>query len=388
MPPGGHDRTIDGIALKIEDHCPELQGRLISHVQFSRATDAGRYVGSPELVAALDDETMAMADVALLRRHRRHASFPARRGAALRYRVPAGRVCRYGSMGPPRRSCAASPLGQAAYPAATRLVAVEAPETVPIGEAFTVTAIVDSHGVVPQQSWIQVRTAAPGDTFSVPMPAEPAADDSALRRFSAVVENPTEDMEVRVVAFDARSNWQRVRVLRRPSVLQVRLRYVFPDYTALQPRESKEGDITAVIGTRVLLTAHTGKEIRRATADLPAAYRTSTDGRPHGPGGCHPACGRTHRPHQRNLHDPARGHRRPGQYCAAGMDGRGLDRSGAGCGYYLPCAGPHGNAVSTLAVAFLSEGRFRTQPRLLLLRDPGPAAEPIRWPQAAATWAP
>ena len=257
-------QDVDDMALRIEDHCPELEGRLISHVQFQRAADAGRYVGSPELVETVEQETVRLAGA---------LSFagitdtrPLRRAAMILCALVLPLLVL--SFWQHETSAAffrRLVLGNATYPAATRLVAVEAPATVPMGETFTVTAIIDSRGVVPHQSRLQVRAAISGETFSLPMPAEPATVDDDLRRFSTALENPTEDMELRVIAFDARSNWQRVRVLRRPSVLQVRLRYAFPEYTAMPPRESRQGDIRVVVGTRVSLAARTGKAIRRAT---------------------------------------------------------------------------------------------------------------------------
>jgi len=254
----------DGMALKMEDFRPELQGRLISYVQFRRAAGAGRYVGSPELVKAVEQEaaraaeTLSFAGLVDTR--------PLRRAVvtlcAVLLPLFVLSVWQHETSAAFLRRIV---LGNATYPAATRLVSVEAPETVPLGEVFTVTAVIDSSGVVPPQARVQVRTTVSGETFSLSMPPEPESAGSDMRRFSAAIENPTEDVELRVIAFDARSSWQKVRVLRRPSVLQVRLRYVFPEYTAVPPRESMQGDIRAVVGTRVSLAAHTGKPIRRAT---------------------------------------------------------------------------------------------------------------------------
>ena len=261
----------NGIALRIEDHCPEFEGRLISSVQLSRAAGEDRYVGSPELIEAVEQqalelsESVSFAGIVDTRPTRRAIAtlcllaLPMAVVAVTRHETSAAFLQRLF-------------LRRAAYPAATRLVAIEVPERVPVGEPFTVTAVVDSRGVVPRQSRLQVKKASDEGTFLLPMPQERAPADAGQHRFSAVIENPTEDLDVRVIAFDARSGWRRVRVLSRPSVLQVRLRYTFPDYTGLPPKESAQGDIRAVTGTRVALAAHADKAIRHATL----AFRPGT----------------------------------------------------------------------------------------------------------------
>jgi len=51
----------DAMALKLEAHNPELRGRLISTLQLSRASTAGTYVASPQLLEALEAETLRMS---------------------------------------------------------------------------------------------------------------------------------------------------------------------------------------------------------------------------------------------------------------------------------------------------------------------------------------
>ena len=52
----------DEIALRVEGRNPDLRGRLISTLQLTRAGHAGAYIGSPELIAALEAETTRMSE--------------------------------------------------------------------------------------------------------------------------------------------------------------------------------------------------------------------------------------------------------------------------------------------------------------------------------------
>ncbi|MCY3020286.1 MAG: hypothetical protein NTW87_14810, partial [Planctomycetota bacterium] len=52
----------DEIALRVETRNADLHGRLISTLQLARASKTGEYVGSPELIAALEAETTRMSE--------------------------------------------------------------------------------------------------------------------------------------------------------------------------------------------------------------------------------------------------------------------------------------------------------------------------------------
>lgn len=83
------------------------------------------------------------------------------------------------------------------------------------------------------------------------------------------------DLVYRIEAGDARTRNWRVEVLAAPTIAPVSIAYHYPDYTGLTDRTTEgAGDIRAVEGTRVTLTAEANLPIADAQVDLGA------DGRP------------------------------------------------------------------------------------------------------------
>jgi len=138
--------------------------------------------------------------------------------------------------------------GEAVAPTATRIVVVrpESPASVVAGESLAIEAVLD--GTLPE-------------TATVLMTADGRYWDTApMRRvergrWQLTVEAVERDLRFTVQAGDARSDEHVVRVIPRPTVSQVRTRLVFPDYTLRREAAQDGGNVAAVVGTRVHLTA-------------------------------------------------------------------------------------------------------------------------------------
>lgn len=80
-----------------------------------------------------------------------------------------------------------------------------------------------------------------------------------------------QDLEYWIEAGDAKSPRYRVTVFARPTLVVEKIRYQFPSYTGLPPREAEgTGDIHALEGTKVTLYALANHEIANAHVDFNA----------------------------------------------------------------------------------------------------------------------
>jgi hypothetical protein len=77
----------------------------------------------------------------------------------------------------------------------------------------------------------------------------------------APLERVLENLRYRAVAYDARSGWQNLRVQRRPAIKSLELTYTYPAYAGLAAHTSNVGDIRALMGTTVEITATLSKPV-------------------------------------------------------------------------------------------------------------------------------
>lgn len=93
-------------------------------------------------------------------------------------------------------------------------------------------------------------------------------------RFQAVLpESPAgvhDDLRYRIEAGDAISRTHRVTVIAAPTISVRRVEYEYPQYTGLSRRVSKEGDLSALEGTKVTIYAESNQPIKSATLDFDA----------------------------------------------------------------------------------------------------------------------
>lgn len=93
-------------------------------------------------------------------------------------------------------------------------------------------------------------------------------------RFSTDSGGVQQDLQYWIEAGDAKSKKYRVTVFARPTLVVEKIRYQFPDYTGLPPREMEgTGDISALEGTKVSIYALANHEIASANLDFGADGR-------------------------------------------------------------------------------------------------------------------
>jgi len=102
------------------------------------------------------------------------------------------------------------------------------------------------------------------------------------RRFGFTCPPATSSFRYRVHAGDALSAFYTTTVVPRPAIEQLTLRYDFPSYARREPAvvEKAEGDIKALAGTRVTLTARTNKPMASAQLLVNGAPPVDAKGQP------------------------------------------------------------------------------------------------------------
>lgn len=146
-----------------------------------------------------------------------------------------------------------SSLGRAmgfevAAPTATQILRVrpESPASIVAGDPLVLGADLD--GELPAK--VTVAMTFDGTYWdAVPM------QSADRRHWELKLEAVERDLRFVVRAGDARSDEHLVKVIPLPAVTQVRTHLVFPDYTLRSPATIDDGNVEALVGTRVDLTA-------------------------------------------------------------------------------------------------------------------------------------
>lgn len=258
----------DEIALRIESRNSDLRGRLISTLQLTRAGKSGEYVGSPELLAALEDETVRMSDPldffkiinteALTRFGIAALMIVVIKGALL-YRFPDY----FAALGVRLIS------PNAHFPTKTRVKEVKMPEHVVRGEDVPIEVLVDETSDVPLVPGVLYFQTVGKDTI-VPIELAPLGGP----RFKGVLTKALDDMQVRVEIGDYKSpDPILLRVLPRPEVDVAAsgncVRYTPPEYTHLTtpPPPERFGGLTALAGSTVNIRFLATKPLATASID-------------------------------------------------------------------------------------------------------------------------
>jgi hypothetical protein len=263
-------RTLDDdeIALRVEGRHPELHGRLISTIQLTREMGRDAYVGSEELLLALEEDTVSFTksldffDIVNIETLKRAGA------AAL------GLLVLSIALGVWRADYASVLirrmfLAKATYPTATRILAVTEGGVVPRGESYPVEVELDAEGVVPEKVTVLVRSEDGGATSGVELEKTDRAGSSGGPVFGGRIESVLENSEFTVRANDARwGAWEELRVLRRPAIKGLELAYDYPDYCGALDEVRHAGDIQALVGTKVRITAHLSKPATSARLGL------------------------------------------------------------------------------------------------------------------------
>ena len=259
-------RRLDPVELaaRIEERLPDLGERLESSAELWDKRGAGRHGYSVELIDALILRTASEAAGADFRIP--SSAREARRAAIVSAAVLFVSAAATASLGPrlaPALSRLADPMSA---PDAPELhIAVEPGDTTLVsGDDLAVSAVMTGpFEGVPSLVYV------PADERPSRLPMEPdtaRGSEAQGARFRALVRDVRSDLRYRVEAGDVSSPEFAVRVVERPFVTNIRLEYSFPSYSGLLPRtvDENNGDITALVGTRVKVTITSSKPLARA----------------------------------------------------------------------------------------------------------------------------
>ena len=266
----------DEIALRVEGRNLELRGRLISTLQLTRASKSGVYAGSPELISALEAETVRMSEpldffriisTEMLARFGAAAAVIVAINAALFVKFPED----FKALG------ARLVRPNAHYPTKTRILTIKSSgggfeqtlfETVPGPHRAESEGKVSEAGLVPRGEELQIEVtvamrgippASPDNVLNFKSLARGTVTPIELApmggpTFKGTLSKALEDMELLVHVGDARSEPLSIRVLTRPEVDVAAsgdcIRYTYPEYTheANVPPE-RFGGLSALAGS-------------------------------------------------------------------------------------------------------------------------------------------
>ncbi len=255
--------TLDGIARAIESHHPELQERISSAVELLSSDDAPELRGSAALIAALVDE--ARGDVRTLAPRREITFRPARFFLVAAFAATAFLGCLL--VGWPRPAVrllarAVAPYLNLANVAADDLAIEPGDVVVTKGRSLRIDVQVANAAV----RSAELLVAGPDAEEAAEEMTAVFSPDDEVRRFVFTCPPVTESFRYRIHAGDALSRYYAVQVVPFPAVTRVDLRYEYPAYTRLEPatEENAAGDISAVAGTNVVVTAKTNTVVQSA----------------------------------------------------------------------------------------------------------------------------
>ena len=253
----------DDMAIAVERARPDLRDRLISTVQLSRETEQPEFTASREMVQALAAETVAATsglkfeEVARLQALRRQLMAG---GVALGFALlMAGLAPTWVKVGLARYF---APFSAVSWPATTEIEVRDLPAVVARGDNLEVVGV-QTRGAKARGE-ICYRYAGEHGWASDRL----LADDRGVfrREFRGVAD----ELQFYFHAGDGYSpmppQFHRVKVVDRPEVEQVSLRYIYPPYTKLNPADGEKGagEAKAVVGTRVVAAVKFNREVNEA----------------------------------------------------------------------------------------------------------------------------
>jgi hypothetical protein len=252
----------DEVALRVEARNPDLRGRLISTLQLARAGAKGEFVGSRELIAALEQETGDMS---------RPLDFSKiiNRDLFVRLAIAAGVVLLIKAALLIRFPNYFAALGErlvhpdAQFPTRTHINNLKVPGYVARGDDIPVEVSLDDSG--PEVSFGSAQFSSPGKS-SMTVDLNPAE----RLKFSGALSKAMEDVDVIVTIGDAKSLPKHIKVLPRPEIDidNSTVQYVFPKYTKLgSPPPEKLNNISALTGSTADIKIASTKPLRTITID-------------------------------------------------------------------------------------------------------------------------
>ncbi|MCW8129341.1 MAG: hypothetical protein KIS92_03065 [Planctomycetota bacterium] len=254
----------DEIVLRVEARNPGLNGRLISSMQLSRASRKGEYVGSPELIAALETDTLRMAaPLDFLRVINREALVRFGVAAAVILVIKVVCLIRFPDYFEAAAMRIVDPSAQ--YPTKTRVADVKVHgkdgkevKFVARGDEVRVRVTVD--GVIPDSPGTLLFT-SDKDGTQIPIDLNP--EGGAV--FAGTLSKALEDMSVVASVGDGRSHPVHIQVLARPEVSDGEIAYTLPSYAHIQaPPPDKFGGLSALMGSSANIQITSTKPLAKA----------------------------------------------------------------------------------------------------------------------------
>lgn len=147
-----------------------------------------------------------------------------------------------------------NPMGAAAYPTRTRIMSVEAPSVLPKEARFTASAIV--RGILPAEAVFHISPSEGRE--------ERIYATGAGGRYQCALERVGASFTFYVEAGDARSADFAVEVVERPAVASLAANVTYPSYTAVGTTTVSGGNVAALAGSRVALTAEFNRPVSSA----------------------------------------------------------------------------------------------------------------------------
>ncbi|NQT83064.1 hypothetical protein HQ563_08575, partial [bacterium] len=245
------------IARSVEDKHPDLQDMLLSAVELSEEVSHGETYTSRELIGAVVRETVSKTKRIDFRSV---VPFSALGKTSLITLVV---VCALGTYCYFRPTIATNVLQRLLYPYSgpepltfTELKVLPGNVLIPTGTDVEIKAI--AKGKIPEKAILYLNRKS-GRLDKVSLPRE------KKREFRYVLRGQISPLKYKVRAGDARSQEYTISVTDRPVIVGIEVAYKYPEYTGREPEtKSDGGDIIALRGSNVKLTARSNKSLKSA----------------------------------------------------------------------------------------------------------------------------
>ncbi len=264
----------DDMAMLVERRHPELRGRLISTVQLGRR-EAGpeRYKGSAQMIAALDEQTRALAA---------HLDFSDIINLTLLQRAAAGALVLFvlaGGLALWRRHYAAALFQRMAllpvsYPTATRIIGYTHGGSLVAGQPLAIRVWLNPNRYVPRVVHLLIKPAT-GRAYRLALRPLTKKTDHGAPVFQTIVHNTLAAFSYRLRAYDARTPWQSEHIHSRPRIKSLLIHCVYPAYVHRANQVIKGGGAVVPTGTRLEVSASFASPCTSAVVQLrlrPAAH--------------------------------------------------------------------------------------------------------------------
>ncbi len=252
--------SLTRIARMVETHHPEIEERLSSAVELLTSTDDPDLLGSKALIAELTKEATAEVHVV---QPRREFSFRLARPYLIAVCAAVIVLAGLAAAWPQQTGWllwnAVDPGANTGSFGARHLQVIPGDAILAPGKTLRVKATIDNS--VDSRAEL-IRHELSGDKMHLPMQRVKAPNDSSSS-FGITLPSGDSSFRYEVLVGDKLSPTYRVTVTPRPGVASYDVRYEYPEYTGRDPKfeDKTYGDIAAVIGTTVELTATFNKRV-------------------------------------------------------------------------------------------------------------------------------